>query len=392
MNFPFSKEKWLSLGLAAAVMVTAGTSWAADGSTVASPAKASEAQPAAQNTADQRAANQQETLTIQQAVEIALEKNAQLQALRLDVSTANTNAKLAYSATKDLSDEFITSLDTAQLKHVNNARAEMAKVVNELYLKATEKQIALGAKQAYYNLLHAQANLELSKQSLSRAEAQLKVAQAAFEVGTRAKTDVLQAEAGLAGAQAALAAAEMNVEVARLKLNQFIGAELTQQWVLSPVTHSEEVTTTSLTDALNKAISQRAEIKQKEEEIKVAELNVDLIDRFSSLGTYQGQVAKNEVEKAKLELEQKKREIQVEVTQAYHTMNTAQKAIESYKKAKDAAAENYRLTNLRFENGMATTLEVTQMEEELTNREIQYQKALHDYNLAVAAFENSLGN
>jgi outer membrane protein TolC len=73
-------------------------------------------------------------------------------------------------------------------------------------------------------------------------------------------------------------------------------------------------------------------------------------------------------------------------------LNAAREAIEFQKTAKNSAAESYRLTNLRFENGLATTLEVIQAEEELSDRENQYQKAILNYNLAVVNFETALGN
>ncbi|TGV30715.1 TolC family protein, partial [Mesorhizobium sp. M00.F.Ca.ET.186.01.1.1] len=119
---------------------------------------------------------------------------------------------------------------------------------------------------------------------------------------------------------------------------------------------------------------------------------VKLIEEYSALSTLPGRQARNNVEKAKLAIEEQKRTISKEVAQAYLNLNAAKQAIEFQKKAKDSAAESYRLTNLRFENGLATTLEVIQAEEELSDRENQYQKAILNYNLAVVNFETALGN
>jgi len=105
-----------------------------------------------------------------------------------------------------------------------------------------------------------------------------------------------------------------------------------------------------------------------------------------------GKIARNNVEKAQKAIEEQKRTISKEVAQAYLNLDAARQSIDFQKKAKDSAAESYRLTNLRFENGLATTLEVVQAEEELSSRENQYQKAILSYNLAVVNFENTLGN
>lgn len=391
MNVPGSRQKWLAIMLAAVMMVTAGTTMAAPDSsaTAEESSNSATATPSAQNKADDAKA---EPLTLEQAVEKALASNSQLQKLRLDVDTADVNARLAYAQGKDLDDDYVTTLSAAQQKYVTSAKAEMAKKVNAQYLKATESQIKLAAQKAYYDLLDAQADLALKEQSLKRAQTQLKVAKAAFDVGTRAKTDVLQAEAGVAGAQAALAAAQTNLEVARLKLNELIGEELNKNWTLTSKQDEIKKSQLTLEEATELALKQRAEVVQKQEEIKVAELDVELIDKYLSLSTYQGQMARNNVEKAKLALEETKRSITVEVAEAYYRLQSAESAIEAYKKAQEAAAEGYRLTNLRFENGLATTLEVIQAEEELSERENQYRQALHNYNLAVVSFENAIGN
>lgn len=388
MNFPYSKKALLSLSLAAAVMVTSGTAWAVANGTPA--AQTTAPAPAAADTSKPAAAPQE--LTIAKAVEQALQTNSQLRSLRIDVDSADVNARLVNAKVKDIPSDFIDSLDLATTKYVNSAKAESAKKVNEQFLRTTESKIKLGAQQAYYNLLHAQSDLELKKQSLKRAETQLKVAKAAFDVGTRAKTEVLQAEAGLARAQAALAVSQSNVEVARMKLNEFLGVDIDNQWILKDEDRNAASAVMSLDEARALALKQRPEIVQREEEIKVAELNLEMIQKYSSVATYQGELTKNSVEKAKIDLEDEKRAIEVEVAEAYYKLQSAKTAIDAYKKAKDAATENYRLTNLRFENGLATALEVITAEEELSTQENQYQQALHDYNLAAVNFDTAIGN
>ncbi len=330
-------------------------------------------------------------LTIDQAIQLALKNNTDLQTLRIDADSADLNARLVNAKVKDIPSDFIESLDLAQQKYVNQAKAEMAKKVNQLYVKATESNIRLGAQKAYYDLLNARAELQSKEQAMLRAETQRKVAEASFKAGVRAKVDVLQAQAAEAGAKAQLAVAQNNEKIAQMKLNAFIGTNLDKQWKLSDDTLHSDGLSVSLDEATKLALAQRAEVLQKQEEIKVAELNHDLIAKYSSLSTYQGELSDNEVEKAKIALEEQKKEITVEVAQAYLNLHSGQEALEANEKAMEAAKENYRLTNLRFENGMSTTMEVIQAQEELTNRENQYQAAVYNYNLAVISFENVMG-
>jgi outer membrane protein TolC len=388
MNFPYSSKKWIAITMATLLLTSAGVGVAATSGT----ASAANANLAANQTQEPSTSQSTaEKLTVSQAIEQALKTNSNLQAMRIDVKNADINARLVNRTVGDIPYDFIESLSQAQQKYITEAKAEMAKVINALALKLAESQTKVGAQKMYYDLLHAEAELELKKQSLNRAQAQLKVAQAAFEVGTKAKTDILQAEMGVAGAQAALVQAQNNLEISRMKLNEFLGVDLQKQWdlvednkVLSPID-------LTLEQATEQALKQRVEIAMKQEEVKLKELEFKLISDYSAASTYQGRISRNEIDKAKLALEDEKRKVSMNVAEAYYQLNAAKQAVEFQKKAKEAAAESYRLTNLRFENGLATTLEVIQAEEELSDREKQYQAAIHNYNLAVVNFETALG-
>ena len=402
MNFPYSSKKWMTISLAAVLTTAIGagtlTASANTGSeaaktTATAPAHATTDKVAAETgTTSTPAVNTAEELTLEKAIQQALQTNTTLVNARLDAKNADLNQMLTYKTSADMPAEMIESLEAAKAKQVGNAQGEMNKKLNALAVTATEGKIKLGAQNAFYNLIFAQDDYELKKQSLQRAEAQLKVAKAAFDVGTKAKTDVLQAEMGVAGAQAALTQAENAVKVSVMELNDFLGVELTKKWKITSSNKQTAPVTMTMEQAQAQALSKRVEMTKVQEELNLAELNVKLINEYSFLSTMPGKIARNNVEKAQKAIEEQKRTISKEVAQAYLNLDASRQAIDFQKKAKDSAAESYRLTNLRFENGLATTLEVVQAEEELSNRENQYQKAILTYNLAVVNFETSLGN
>ena len=403
MNFPYSSKKWMSISLAAVLTTAIGagtlTASANTGTEAVKPAQPAQTVAAETGNTTTSETAALEELTLEKAIEQALQTNNTLQNARIDAKNADLNESLSYITSADMSKDMIDSLEgtkeqlnAAKAKYVGNAQAEINKKLNALMVKATESKIRLGAQNVYYNLIFAQDDYELKKQSLARAETQLKVAKAAFDVGTKAKTDVLQAEMGVAGAKAALTSAANAVEVARMDLNDFLGVDLNKKWKI--VSSNKQVAPISLTleQAQAQALSKRVEMTKVQEELKLAELNVKLIEEYSALSTLQGRQARNNVDKSKMAIEEQKRTISKEVAQAYLNLNAAREAIEFQKTAKNSAAESYRLTNLRFENGLATTLEVIQAEEELSDRENQYQKAILNYNLAVVNFETALGN
>ncbi|MFE1627017.1 TolC family protein [Brevibacillus reuszeri] len=404
MNFPYSSKKWMTISLAAVLTTAIGagtlTASANTGSeaakTTATAPTQAQATPnkvaAETGTTATPAATTAEELTLEKAIEQALKTNVTLENARIDAKNADLNQALSYKTNADMPEEMRDTLEAAKAKQVGNAQGELTKKLNALAVTATESKIKLGAQNAFYNLIFAQDDYQLKKQSLQRAEQQLKVAKAAFDVGTKAKTDVLQAEMGVAGAQAALTQAENSVQVAIMDLNDFLGVDLTKKWNVKSSNKQTAPVTMTMEQAQTQALSKRVEMTKVQEELKLAELNVKLINEYSFLSTMPGKIARNNVEKAEKTIEEQKRTISKEVAQAYLNLDAARQSIDFQKKAKDSAAESYRLTNLRFENGLATTLEVVQAEEELSSRENQYQKAILSYNLAVVNFENTLGN
>ncbi|WP_064200426.1 TolC family protein [Brevibacillus brevis] len=402
MNFPYSKKKWMSISLAALLTTALGAgTLTASANTGSDQAKApttvqastdkvaAEAGKANTTTTDTAATDE---LTLEKAIEQALKSNVSLQNARLDAKNADINDSIIYRSTAQMTADMLDSLDAAQAKYVRSAQSEMTKKLNALAVKSTEGKIKLGAQDVYYKLIFAQDDVNLKKQSLDRAEAQLKVAKAAFDVGTNAKTDVLEAEMGVAGAKAELTNAENSLEIAVMNLNDFLGVDLQKEWKIVSANKKMAPISITMKDAEKEALSKRLEITKAEEELKLAELNVKLIAEYTAASTLSGQEARNNVEKSKLAIDEAKRTVSKDVAQAYLNLNAAREAIDFQKAAKDSAAESYRLKNLRYENGLATTLEVIQSEETLSTRENAYQKAILSYNLAVVNFENALGN
>ncbi|AWX58621.1 MULTISPECIES: TolC family protein [Brevibacillus] len=402
MNFPYSKKKWMSISLAAVLTtalgagsLTASANTGSDQTKAPTTVQASNDKTAAQTGTESQSTPEAATsdeLTLEKAVEQSLKTNAKLNETRLDAKNADINQSLTYVSNSEMPSSTIETLEDAQRKFVTNENGKVNKKLNALYVKSAEAKTKLGAQDVYYKLIFAQDDLNLKKQSLARSEAQLKVAKAAFDVGTNAKTDVLEAEMGVAAAKAQLKSAENAVEIALMNLNDFLGVDLNKEWKL--VTSNKQTAPIKLTleQAKQQALTNRVEITRAEEELKLAELNVKLIDEYLAVSTLQGQQARNNVEKAKLSIDEQKRVVTKDVTEAYLNLNAAREAIEFRKSAKDSAAESYRLKNLRFENGLATTLEVIQSEEALSTSENEYQKAVLTYNLAVVAFETALGN
>ncbi|MDF9410180.1 TolC family protein [Brevibacillus laterosporus] len=381
MNFPYSK-KWVALTVAAMVM-TSGSGLAAAATT------------AAPTTTQQVTVKKEQEvgandLTIEKAVQLTLENNLDYKKAKIAVDNAMIGANAAAFASSKVKEGMIEDVGTANSKYVGTVKAEGQEKLGKLTLKRSEGSFKLGAEKLYFDLLNAEDDLTLKKQSLERSESQLKIAKAAFGVGTRAKTDVLQAEAGVAQAKAAVAQAESAKDIARLELNKFMGVDLNKKWNLLTKQTSENVEVMDVEKAINKALKEHVDILTAQQEITNSEKELEVIEKYSILSGFDGQIAKNKYETNKLALTQAQNQIKVDLMQSYYNLNSIKTALEALKKGTEAATENYRLTKLRFENGLATAVEVVTAEEELSKAENSYQKNLHQLNLAVMSYENAV--
>ncbi|QDX92738.1 TolC family protein [Brevibacillus laterosporus] len=376
MNVPYSKQAWLSIVVIAALMHSS--------------------YPAMVNATNEGALNSQtienkRELTPEKAGELALKQNIDLKKYQLDVDTADINANRAIYTSVKMKESNISSLGEAQQKYVQTAKAEAARNSHKYMLQAMEDKIKLGGEKAFYDLWHAKQELQLKEQSLARAQKQVDMANAFLKVGIRSKNDVMQAETGLAQAQASYEEARNQVSISTLSLNQFLAEDLVKEWDLSVPKDMQDAEITPLEEAKRLAVVQRAEILKSDEELKAAKKNVDTIEKYSILSSFQGQLAKNDLETAEMNKEQLKNDILLEVTRNYEHLTSARKSIEALDKAREASKENYRLTQLRYESGLATTLDTMAAEEELEKRENEYESAIHNYHLAFLNYDNSIG-
>ncbi|OAJ75958.1 transporter [Brevibacillus sp. SKDU10] len=381
MNFPYSK-KWVALTVAAMVM-TSGSGLAAAATTTA-PATTQ------QVTVKKEQEVGANDLTVEKAVQLTLENNLDYKKAKILVDNAMIGANAAAFTSTKIKEGMIEDVGTATSKYVGTVKAEGQEKLGKLALKRSEGSFKLGAEKLYFDLLNAEDDLTLKKQSLERSESQLKIANAAFGVGTRAKTEVLQAETGVAQAKAAVAQAESAKDIARLELNKFMGVDLNKKWNLLTKQTSENVEVMDVEKAIAKALKEHVDILTAQQEITNTEKELEVIEKYSILSGFGGQKAKNDYETNKLALTQTQNQVKVDLMQSYYNLNSIKTALEALKKGTEAAAENYRLTKLRFENGLATAVEVVTAEEELSKAENNYQKNLHQLNLAVMSYENAV--
>lgn len=305
----------------------------------------------------------------------------------------------------------------------------------------------LAVRTRFYEVLFNAQLIQVREASVRLLEEQLETTKRRFEAGTVPKFDVLRAEVELANARPPLIQSRNDLRIAKIRLANLLALDSDQQNVEAfPYVLVGELKYTpsepDVVDELKTAMEKRSELKQLEKQVQARKEGVHVAHagykprlevfgqfeaRSSTLGTVNtntlertfdldptvrgfsagvqltwdifdgfsthGRVvqAKAFREAAKLDLEDKRRDITLEVRAAHSKLQEARETLESSKKVLEQGEESLRLAQARFSVGAGTQLDVLSAQTALTDARTTYAKALYDWNVAVAQLERTTG-
>ena len=299
--------------------------------------------------------------------------------------------------------------------------------------KAKYQDVVQEVKIAYFNILRAQRIQDAASQSVEMLSAHRDVAENYFKVGMIPKNDLLHAEVELANGKQALVRAQNAVELAKSRFNAvlkrkiFAPVEVVDILTYQPLKQSFE-------ECLNIAQQSRLELKisslkaaQAAKLVRVAQS--DYLPAVSVVGNYArfgdnpsvsgsdykdmeswyimavaswnfwewgktkfrvdaSRARENQAIDAAKELND---QITLEIKYAYLTLQEAQNQIAVSQKVIEQAEENFRISEERYKERVATSTEVLDAQTLLTRAKSEYANALGDYNVNYAKLQRAMG-
>jgi outer membrane protein TolC len=261
------------------------------------------------------AALPEDSLTLEQCIEIALENSHKIAIAKGNVTKAEINLKDAESGflpqlylsggynLNDTYDRFewnenhynlsisasITPFTSGRTL-VNVAKSETALSSARQDYLLTEVGLILDVIGKYYNLLKSSELLELKKESIVQKRKDLEFAKAQFELGLVPKADILKAEVDVANAEVDSLQAEGDLKLAHAELNDVMGISLDYPTKIKPGEFIREEPP-NFEDCLNEALDNRPELVQQKASLSIKKYNLRLaqIDRlptFTITGSY----------------------------------------------------------------------------------------------------------
>jgi len=313
---------------------------------------------------------------------------------------------------------------------INQSRATFHQTQEEY--TGNRQKVVLDVRTAYFGFLAAQRARKVTEETVRQNQELVKQAQGFYEVGLKAKIDVTKAEANLYNAEADLIRAKNGVELTKVNLMTAMGLKT---WPYEGVNDVMEVTPQpqSLAELRAQALNRRPEIVRNryQQDFNKAALRVAragwfptvsslaaygwsgpqapfsanamenrswwvgagvTVPLFDGLLTYHNVRVANANTRATLaNAEVLSQDVSKEVDQRYLDLTAAWELIRATKKALEAARENFRLAQGRYQVGVGSIIEVTDAQVQYFQSDLRFVQALYDYRVAEAQLDKAIG-
>lgn len=316
----------------------------------------------------------------------------------------------------------------------------VARLASDASREQFESQVATtlrDVENAYWTLVEAIAQVQVSEEGLKLARDLHDMNKIRVEVGTLAPLELVQSEAGIATREEEIIRTQAAVGNAEDQLRRLLNLQ-GDVWsaVIEPTTSAEtQPVEVRVDEAIGEALANRPEVARQKLTVETLAIDanwaenqlkprLDLNAGYGSNGFgLEGsgwqdaleQVAKNELkgwrvgvtfayplqnraaraqktiadldlERARLQLADLEQGVSTEVRQAVRNVETARKSVDSARVSRRLAEKNLDAERKRYENGLSTSFQVLQIQEDLTlaaSREVAavtgYRRALTEY-------------
>ena len=297
---------------------------------------------------------------------------------------------------------------------------------------AAYNQLRLDVSEAFYGALVAQEFVRVAQQTVALVEEQLGIAEASLDAGAATNFDVLRAKVQLANARSQLIRAENGVQTAKnaykTVLNLPLAENISVEGALE-IPDNYKMLALDLDGLIQRALENRPEVHRTQfsesaaqKQIDIAktrsrpdlglfsnyqisqnerltemnriwsvgfQINIPIFDGFASSAAVQQ--SESALKQVQLGGDQVKVGIEFEVRTAYLNLRGAQALIDVQREAVTQARESVRIANLQFQNGIITTVALTDTQIALVQAEVNRLQAYHDYVVGLARLEKAIG-
>lgn len=297
---------------------------------------------------------------------------------------------------------------------------------------AAYNQLRLDVSEAFYGALVAREFVRVAQQSVSLVEKQLQIAEASLDAGAATDFDVLRAKVQLANAKSVLIRAENGVRTAKNAYKTVLNIPLAEDVSVKgtlEISENHQMPALNLDELIQQALENRPEVHRTQfsEQAALKQIDIAKTRRLPDLGLFSNyQISQNErltemnriwsvgvqinipifdgfatsaalqqtqsiLKQVQLGGNQVKVGVEFEIRTAYLNLRGAQTLIDVQRETIAQAQESVRIANLQFQNGIITTVALTDTQLALVQAEVNRLQAHHDYVVGLARLEKAVG-
>ena len=312
--------------------------------------------------------------------------------------------------------------------YYNYQSAKLSSDAARKELEAAYNQLVLDVSEAFYSVLLATEFVKVNQQTVDLVAQQLKIARNLFDAGASTNFDVLRAEVSLANAKSNLIRAKNQTRIAKNAYKNVLNINLGEEVEVQGRLDRPE-SELNLDTLIQNAMEKRPEMHQFELTERAQKKRVDVaktgnrpdlsfftnyqiednerlekMNRIWNVGLalnfpiFDGFATRSAVQQAESGLKQitigKQQlidNIEFEVRSTYLNLLETKALIDVQKETVAQAQESVRIANLRYGNGMITSIELTDAQLALAQAEVNRLQSLHDYVVGLSRLEKAIG-
>lgn len=319
-------------------------------------------------------------------------------------------------------------------------RLESNSEMNEMLSKATEEdmkkdinQLVLDIKTSFWTYFNANSSLASIDESIRQMKGHVSDLENMYKSGLATLNDLLKTQLQLSNLELSRFDVENAVKMSMMNLNNLIGLPVDEENTINSEFNyngnSELFDKTDLTNIIN----QRNEIKAMELRVKASESGINLaqsawwpqfnlsanyilgnpnprvmpsqekfigtwdvnlnltMDIWNWTAGHQTAQAEANLEQSKLALSQLKDGLTLEIKQSILNIKKIKEKIKTAGETVKQAEENFRVTNQKFQSGVAINSDLLDAESLLLVSKLNYSTSIAEFEIAKAKYEKAVG-
>lgn len=323
-------------------------------------------------------------LTMQKAVDMAINHSRSLKKAQLDVErseeiSSSARDKVSYipsGPTPDYTGQIFTAALAAQISWEMNKKAK----------NMQEDQLTLSVINEYINVLKAQKNLEVAKASEREAFSKWNIAILSYQEGvisdTMQQASKKQHDLALKG----VTSAQLDLDSAYQNLNKLIGLSVSERPVLTEKPAFELAELDSAELMAQRALDSNPNVWLAQQNVDLAKIQLDLYDWTNPMrDPYE--TKKIDVEKAELTAADTREQMKQFVITLHNNILKLETAYASQEYAIQLQEDNLRVLKTKYDLGMIKKMDLESAELELLKAKKSLDETAYQHEILKMAIE-----